>query len=367
MLLWLLNEAQAVWFRIADSGGRAAFDKVAFRGSLAAGLGLLFSLLLGTWFIRWFARRLREPIKSDSAHLRLLHRSKRDTPTMGGLFVMAAICCALLICADPDNRLIQAALVVAFGLAGVGAIDDLVKIRRSSNGIPPLAKLVAQAGIALIAAALVYRHHVAVPGGLQCNLPWVGISFSLGAWFLPLAVTVIVGASNAVNLTDGLDGLAGGCLVLAVGGMAAGAYCTSKVQWAASMNMPYLPDCAEVLVLAGAVLGAVLGFLWFNRHPARVFLGDTGSLPLGGLLGLIAVATRQEFLLVVVGGVFVAEAASVILQVGYYKWRRRRIFLCAPLHHHFQFLGWAEGRIVVRFWMAAALCAVLGLACLKAG
>jgi phospho-N-acetylmuramoyl-pentapeptide-transferase len=170
-----------------------------------------------------------------------------------------------------------------------------------------------------------------------------------------------------VNLTDGLDGLAGGCLFFAAGGMAAGAYCVSDMHWATSMNLPYLPDCTEMLVLAGAMTGAVLGFLWFNCHPARVFMGDTGSLPLGGLLGLVAVATRQELLLVVVGGVFVAEAVSVILQVGYYKWRRRRIFLCAPLHHHFQFLGWAEGRIVVRFWMAAALCAFLGLACLKAG
>jgi phospho-N-acetylmuramoyl-pentapeptide-transferase len=174
-----------------------------------------------------------------------------------------------------------------------------------------------------------------------------------------------VASSNAVNLTDGLDGLAGGCLVFATAAMAVAAYAAGHAEWAHYLHVARIPGAGEMTVLAGAMIGGVLGFLWFNCHPAQVFLGDTGSLPLGGLLGLVAVVARQELLLLVVGGVFVAEAASVIVQVGSYKWRRRRLFRCAPLHHHFQFKGWPETRIVVRFWIAAALCAVVGLASLK--
>ena len=178
---------------------------------------------------------------------------------------------------------------------------------------------------------------------------------------------VIVGASNAVNLTDGLDGLAGGCLLTATAAMTALVYAAGHAEWAAYLGVPRIPHAGEMTVLAGGMIGGVLGFLWFNCHPAQVFMGNTGALPLGGLLGVLAVVARQELLLVVVGGVFVAEAASVILQVGYYKWRRQRLLRCAPLHHHFQFLGWAENKIVVRFWIAAALCALLGTASLKLG
>ena len=197
------------------------------------------------------------------------------------------------------------------------------------------------------------------------RVPLVGTGFSLGLWFIPLAVIVIVGSSNAVNLTDGLDGLAGGCLIFAAAAMGMVAYASGHAELAEYLHVARIPGAGEMTVLAGGMIGGLLGFLWFNCHPAQVFMGDTGSLPLGGLLGLLAVVTRQELLLLLVGGVFVAEAASVILQVGYYKWRRRRIFLCAPLHHHFQFQGWPETRIVVRFWIASALCAILGLATLK--
>ena len=177
---------------------------------------------------------------------------------------------------------------------------------------------------------------------------------ALGIWFVPLAILVLVGSSNAVNLTDGLDGLAGGCMLFATAAMTLVVYAAGHAQWAAYLNVPHVPGCGELTVLAAATIGAVVGFLWFNCHPAQVFMGDTGSLPLGGLLGYMAVVARQELLLMLIGGVFVAEAASVILQVGWYKWRRRRIFLCAPLHHHFQFRGWPESKIVVRFWIAAA-------------
>jgi phospho-N-acetylmuramoyl-pentapeptide-transferase len=176
-------------------------------------------------------------------------------------------------------------------------------------------------------------------------------------------VIVIVGSSSAVNLTDGLDGLAAGCLIPTIVAMAALAYWVSEPGWAERLNLPHVAGASEMVVLSGAVVGAVIGFLRFNRHPARVFMGDTGSLALGGLLGLLALSCRQELTLLIIGGVFVAETGSVILQVGYYKWRRRRIFLCAPLHHHFEFLGWSERLIVRRFWIAATACALIGLAC----
>ncbi len=259
------------------------------------------------------------------------------------------------------------ALVVAVGLTLVGIVDDLVKIRTAAKGIGVRSKFAAQLLVAGAAAVLLYQQQAAVPGGLSLRLPLAGTSFSLGLWFVPLAIVVIVGASNAVNLTDGLDGLAGGCLVAAMAAMTGLVYAAGHAEWAAYLGVPRIPHAGEMTVLAAAMIGGVLGFLWFNCHPAQVFLGNTGALPLGGLLGFLAVVARQELLLVLIAGVFVVEALSVIVQVGYYKWRRRRLLRCAPLHHHFQFLGWAENKIVVRFWIASALCALLGAASLKLG
>jgi phospho-N-acetylmuramoyl-pentapeptide-transferase len=294
-----------------------------------------------------------------------LHRGKDSTPTMGGLFIVAGLISGVIIFGDLGNRYLQVALLLAGCLAAIGAVDDLVKLRATANGISARSKLAAQLVVATVAAVLLYQHHASLADGLQLRLPFLGTGFSLGVWFIPLAVMVIVGASNAVNLTDGLDGLAGGCLIFAIAAMTVVAYASGHAGLAAYLNIPKIPGAGEMTVLAGAMIGGVLGFLWFNCHPAQVFMGDTGALPLGGLLGLLAVATRQELLLVLVGGVFVVEAASVILQVGSYKWRRRRVFLCAPLHHHFQFKGWAENKIVVRFWIASALCALMGIAGLK--
>ena len=187
----------------------------------------------------------------------------------------------------------------------------------------------------------------------------------LGWLFVPLAALVIVGSSNAVNLADGLDGLAGGCLICATTAMALVTYASGHIHWAQYLGIAHVAGAGEMVVVAAGMTGGVLGFLWFNCHPASVFMGDTGSLPLGGLLGLVAVIARQEVLLAVIGGVFVIEAASVIVQVAWFRWRGKRMFLCAPLHHHFQLKGWPEDKIVVRFWIAAALCAVVGMAGLK--
>jgi phospho-N-acetylmuramoyl-pentapeptide-transferase len=365
MLLWLLDYLARSWPLDFGSGELAGWDKITFRASLAAMAGFTLALLVGPRLIGWLRLRFREPIKGDSPRLCELHREKQATPTMGGLFLVAGMMAGVVVFGDLSNRYVQTALVVVVGLTAVGLVDDLAKLRRGSNGISARSKLLGQLVVAAVAAVLVYRHHAGVADGYALRLPLVGASFSVGLWFIPLAVIVIVGFSNAVNLTDGLDGLAGGCFLFAAGAMALVAYASGHAEWAGYLNLPRLPGVGEMTVLGGATIGGVLGFLWFNCHPAQVFMGDTGSLPLGGLLGLFAVVTRQELLLVLIGGVFVAEAASVILQVGYYKWCRRRIFLCAPLHHHFQFRGWPESRIVVRFWIASALCAVLGIACLK--
>jgi len=343
----------------------ASLEKITLRAALAAGVSFLLALGLGPRLIAWLRARFREPIISDSPQLVELHRPKESTPTMGGLFIVAGLVAAMLLFGDLANRCLQTALLVAIGLGGLGMIDDLTKLRSGSRGISPRAKLLGQTLVATIAAVILYQHHASVPDGLALAVPFTRLCVPLGIGFVPLAVLVIVGSSNAVNLADGLDGLAGGCLLFAAGAMGMVAYASGHAGLAAYLGLIRIPGAGEMAVLAGGMIGGVLGFLWFNCHPAQVFMGNTGSLPLGGLLGLVAVVARQELLLPIVAGVFVTEAASVMLQVGCYKWRRRRIFRCAPLHHHFQFLGWPESRIVVRFWIAAALCALLGLGAVK--
>ncbi|NLF09608.1 MAG: phospho-N-acetylmuramoyl-pentapeptide-transferase, partial [Pirellulaceae bacterium] len=296
-----------------------------------------------------------------------LHGNKNATPTMGGLFVVAALLAAVALFGDLGNQFLPPTLFAVVGLTLIGAIDDLVKLRTSRNGISARWKLAGQTIVASAAAVWLYQIQSAAPDGLMLHVPLSAAPIYLGAWFIPLAVLAIVGSSNAVNLADGLDGLAGGCLLAAAAAMTGLVYAAGHAEWAAHLGVPRIPQAGEMTVVAGAMIGAVLGFLWFNCHPAQVFLGNTGALPLGGLLGVLAVVSRQELLLAVVAGVFVVEALSVILQVGYYKWRRRRLFRCAPLHHHFQLLGWAENKIVVRFWIAAALCALIGTASLKLG
>ena len=284
---------------------------------------------------------------------------------MGGLFIIGGVVVASLCFGDLSNPFLFIAIFTMVGLAVVGAIDDLAKLRGSGNGLSARKKLLLQTLVASVAAILIYRIHSQTPGGLDIALPMLGIRFSLGWMIVPLAVAVIVGSSNAVNLTDGLDGLAGGCLIFATSAITLLVYAAGHVELANYLNLTHIPLAGEMTVVSAAMIGGVLGFLWFNCHPAQVFMGDTGSLPLGGLLGLLAVICRQELLLIVIGGVFVVEAASVIIQIGSYKLRRRRVFLCAPLHHHFQFKGWPESKIVVRFWIASALCAILGIAVIK--
>jgi phospho-N-acetylmuramoyl-pentapeptide-transferase len=258
-------------------------------------------------------------------------------------------------------------MFLTIGLTAIGVVDDLVKLRSEAKGISARAKLAAQIVVAGVTAVLLYQEQSAIHDGLLLRVPLSNTTMSLGLWFIPLTVLVLVGASNAMNLTDGLDGLAGGCHLAATVAMTLLVYAAGHAEWAAYLGIPRIPHAGEMTVFAAGMIGAVLGFLWFNCHPAQVFMGNTGAVPLGGLLGFLAVVARQELLLIVIAGVFVAEATSVILQVSYFKWRRKRLFRCAPLHHHFQFLGWPENKIVTRFWITAALCALLGVASLKVG
>lgn len=364
MLLWLLDSLSAAWPAAGWARQLAQLAKITPRAALAALTSFALALWLGPRLIGWLKTRFQEPIKSSSETVRALHQAKQRTPTMGGLFIVAGLVTSVLVFGDWNNGYLPLVLLVALGLALVGAADDLAKLKSRSNGLSVRAKFVGQVAVAGVASLVLYLRHSQVPGGLELALPLAG-EIQLGLLFLPLAATVIVGVSNAVNLTDGLDGLAGGCLVMATGALAAIVYASGHAGLAEYLHVPSMPGAGEMLVVAGGMMGGVLGFLWFNCHPAQVFMGDTGSLPLGGLLGLLALIARQEFLLVVVGGVFVAEAASVLVQVGWYRWRRKRVLRCAPLHHHFEFKGWPETKIVVRFWIAAALCAIVGVAGLK--
>jgi phospho-N-acetylmuramoyl-pentapeptide-transferase len=286
---------------------------------------------------------------------------------MGGLFIMTGILAALLLFGDWNNGYMTPVLVVACGLTSLGVLDDVMKLRMNVKGLSARKKLLGQLVVAAAAAWLLYQQQAAVPEGLMLHVPFSSHEIALGLWFIPLAVLVIVSASNAVNLADGLDGLAGGCLICTTIAIGILTYAGGHAEWAEYLHVPHIPHAGEMTILAGGMIGGVLGFLWFNCHPAQVFMGNTGALPLGGLLGVLAVIARQEGLFILIAAVFVAEALSVIMQVGYFKWCGRRLFRCAPLHHHFQFLGWPENKIVVRFWIASALCALVGIASLRLG
>lgn len=331
------------------------FDNLTVRAAGAAALAAIAALLAGPLLIRFLARHAAEPNRSDSARLCELHRAKHATPSMGGVLILLAAALALVLLGDRHAAWMPALAVTVFGLAALGAVDDLIKIRGRSQGLSPRAKLAGQLLVSLVGALLLHQVQADAPGGPALSLPGTGVSFALGRWFVPLTVLLVVGFSNAVNLTDGLDGLAGGCSLatLFVLGLAA---------WVASLPGPPGAGTGELAVVAAATLGALAGFLVFNRHPARVFMGDTGSLPLGGLIGFLAAALHQPWLVLVAGGVFVVEAASVVIQVASYRLRGKRVFRCAPLHHHFQFLGWPETRVVAHFWAASVVLAGVAIA-----
>ncbi len=338
------------------------FRYITLRAAAAMVTGLLLSWLLGPWFIRTLRRM------SVGQNIRELgpqaHQVKAGTPTMGGLLILFAVLVPTLLWGNLRNLYVWLAMgvTVAFGL--VGFLDDYLKIRRKrSLGLTARAKFLLQV-LAASALGLVLWASPAFDPTLTFPF-FKKLVVTLGVLYIPFVVIVLVGASNAVNLTDGLDGLAIGTTAIAAATYAVFTYVAGNRVIANYLQVSYVPGVGEVAVFCAALVGAGLGFLWFNSHPAEVFMGDVGSLALGGAIGTVAVLAKQEILLIVVGGVFVLEALSVIVQVASFKLRGKRVFRMAPLHHHFELSGWAEPKVIVRFWILAILCALISLSTLK--
>jgi phospho-N-acetylmuramoyl-pentapeptide-transferase len=327
---------------------------------------MVISFVIGPSLIRLLKARQRtgQPIRADGPESHLL--TKRGTPTMGGFLILLAAVLSTLLWVDLRNGYVWVAMLVTVSYGAIGFLDDYRKvIRRDSRGLPGRAKLILQVVIAASAAIWVTELS---PAALQNALAvpfFKAVLIPLGWLFVPFAVLVIVGASNAVNLTDGLDGLAIVPVMIAAGVFALIAYLVGNAVFANYLQIQYVPGTGELAVFCGALVGSGLGFLWFNAPPAKVFMGDTGSLSLGGALGAISVVTKHEMVLAIVGGLFVLEAVSVIVQVISFKLTGKRVFRMAPLHHHFEKLGWAEPTIVIRFWIIASVLALIGLSTLK--
>ena len=360
VVVWLLR----TFGPAADAAGQSAPIFLAGRAALAAVTAFFLALAFGPRAISWLRGRFREPVKSASATLDGLHAGKTGTPTMGGLFTVAAVLLSGLVWADAANPLVRAAAFVLLSFATLGAADDWVKLKTARRGLSASEKLAAQFGLAGVAGGLLQSALLAGDATTGFVLPAAGWEVPLGLLFVPWAALATVAGSNAVNLTDGLDGLAAGCAVVAAAATAGLCYLGGHAVWAQHLSVPHVRGAGELSVLAAALAGASLGFLWFNAHPAQVFMGDTGALSAGALLAFCAVAVRQEVVFLLVAGVFAAEAGSVILQVGCFRLTGRKPILCSPLHNHFVFRGDPETRIVARFWIGSAVCAATAAATL---
>ena len=342
------------------------FRYITFRTGGATVTALLIALICGPAFIRWLkTHQIKgQPIRDDGPQSHLL--TKIGTPTMGGLLILIAFAISTLLWMPLSNPYLWPVLLISLSFGAIGSLDDWMKLRkRSHNGMSARMKMLLQLVIAFFTTLIFIelspeqlRYGVAVPFFKDTLL-------AMGMFYVPFAMMVIVGASNAVNLTDGLDGLAIVPVMIVAGCFALIAYLAGNYNFATYLQINFVPGTGDLAVMCGALIGAGLGFLWFNAPPARVFMGDTGSLALGGTLGAIAVATRHELVLAITGGLFVVETLSVILQVASFKLTGKRIFLMAPLHHHFEKKGWAEPTIVIRFWIIAVVLALAGLSSLK--
>ncbi len=339
------------------------FRYITFRTIYSAVTALGLVLFLGPWFIRRMrVMQLGEVIREDVPES---HRNKAGTPSMGGVLILGAILCSTFLWADLTNIYVWIVIMVSAGCGLIGFIDDYLKIKKiRKDGMAGRWKLAGQAVLVLAASYLVAIHGA---WDTRLSLPFLKyVHPDLGVFYGVFALIVVLGASNAVNLTDGLDGLATGPFVVASAVYALFSYLAGHAAMARYLQISYVPGVGELAVICGAMVGAGLGFLWYNAYPAEIFMGDVGSLSLGGALGSVAVLCKQEILLVLVGGVFVAEAVSVILQVGYFKMTGgRRIFRMAPLHHHFELMGWAEPKVIVRFWIASVLLGLVAVSTLK--
>jgi phospho-N-acetylmuramoyl-pentapeptide-transferase len=342
------------------------FHYLTFRSGGAVFTSLVISFCIGPKIIRWLKSKQAEgqPIRLDGPESHLL--TKKGTPTMGGVMILLAVCISTLLWADLTNAYVWIVLLVTLGFGSIGFADDFLKLtKRNTKGLSSRRKLAWQAIISLAAAFAI--QYVAPPTlADQIAVPFLKhILINAGILYIPFAIIVMIGASNAVNLTDGLDGLAIVPIMIVAGCFALITYLVGNLKFADYLQLHHIPGSGELAIFCSALVGASLGFLWFNAPPAQVFMGDTGSLAFGGSIGTISVITKHEFVLAIIGGLFVIEAVSVIMQVASFKMTGKRIFRMAPIHHHFEKLGWQEPTIVIRFWIVACIFALLGLATLK--
>ena len=332
-----------------------------FRTGAAVATALFIGLLIGPRFIGWLRVRQGkgQPIRSDGPQT---HLAKRGTPTMGGLMILTSLIVSMLLWMDLTNPFVWACAFVTLGFGMIGFLDDYDKVRKASTaGVSGRIRLLGEFAIAGIASAIIVHQN-----GTHLYLPFTtGISIDLGYFYIAFAAFTIVAFGNAVNLTDGLDGLATMPVIIAAVAFMIIVYLAGNAKFATYLGIPHVPHAGELAIFCGGMVGAGLAFLWFNAPPAAVFMGDTGSLALGGALGAIAVVAHHEIVLGIIGGLFVIEALSVIIQVFFYKRTGRRVFKMAPIHHHFEQLGWSEPTVVIRFWIIALVLALAGLSTLK--
>ncbi|MCY4333096.1 MAG: phospho-N-acetylmuramoyl-pentapeptide-transferase [Litoreibacter sp.] len=356
------------WLTAFSDGGDFfnLFRYITFRAGGAFFTALIFGFVFGQPLINLLKRKQRngQPIRDDGPESHLI--TKQGTPTMGGVLILGALVVSTLLWARLDNGFVWVVLFVTMGFGTIGFIDDYAKVTQNTHGgISARVRLIAGFIIAAVAGFTTTMLH---PEALtnQLALPvFKDVLVNLGFFFIPFAMFVIVGAANSVNLTDGLDGLAIMPVMIAAGALGVIAYAVGRVDFTDYLGLHYVPGTGELLIFVAGIIGGGLGFLWYNAPPAAVFMGDTGSLALGGALGAIAVTTKHELVLGIIGGLFVVETLSVIIQVLYYKRTGKRVFLMAPIHHHFEKKGWAEPQIVIRFWIISLILAMIGLATLK--
>jgi phospho-N-acetylmuramoyl-pentapeptide-transferase len=358
MLIWLTD------YLTQFESGFGVFRYLTLRTILSVLTSLIISFILGPYLISHLTnKKIAQSIRDDGPEA---HLNKIGTPTMGGLLILLSIIFSTLCWGDISNRYILVVLAVTFLFGIIGLIDDYRKvIHNNPKGLSAKYKYAAQSIVALAAGIYLYQS-ATLPVETQLLIPFFkAYIFDMGWLYVVLVYFVIVGSSNAVNLTDGLDGLAILPTVMVAGALAIFAYLTGHIRFSDYLGIPYIPGVGEVAVFCGAMVGSGLGFLWFNTYPAQVFMGDIGSLSLGAALGIVAVVTRQELVLFIMGGVFVVETLSVVLQVSSYKLTGKRIFKMAPLHHHYELKGWPEPRVIVRFWIITVILILIGLASLK--
>lgn len=362
-----------------DLGPLRVFQYITVRAGSALVVAFALSLFFGPRMIEWLKRGgagqiVRGAIRKDAISLREMHGGKQGTPSMGGLMIMASMFTSVILFCRLNNPYVILLGLVAIAFATLGFIDDYRKILEKNHlGVSPRGKLLVQGGIGLALGFIlwfgdwsVFYEPTGDRGYGHLLIPFLKDLYpSIGIFFVLLAILVMTCTSNAVNLTDGLDGLAGGVTLACTAAFTLMAYFACHSRLASYLYIPYVPGGGEIVVFGGALFGATLGFLWFNSHPAQLFMGDTGSMMLGGTLGAIALMIKQELLLVLIGGVFVIEALSVIIQVASYKTTGKRVFLMSPIHHHFEKMGLHESKIIIRFWTVSLLLALLGIATLK--